>query len=89
MKSNKPKLKDLKAKAYEYGVKAFNTGLKSVPHYDTEFFKFIKDEVPEGRRIMMYKAWSKGWHTSNANAFEDYHSGVDAFIAKNPILVQE
>lgn len=68
----KVKLKDLKDKAYNYGVKAFNNGFKAVPHYDTEFFKFIKDEVPEGRRILMYKNWSKGWHDSNVKAFFDY-----------------
>lgn len=66
------KLKDLKLRAYKFGVDAFNNGLKAVPHHDVSFHEFLKNEVPEGRRLLMYKQWSKAWHTSNANAFVDY-----------------
>lgn len=65
---NKPKLKDLKAQALNFGVTAFKSGLKSVPHHDIEFNKFLNSGlVPEGRRILMYKAWAKGWHGMNAS----------------------
>lgn len=60
-------LKTLKELAYSFGVKAFNSGLKSVPHNDVDFHKFLSENVPEGRRVLMYKHWAKGWHTTNAN----------------------
>jgi hypothetical protein len=61
------KLKDLKQKAQDLGTKALNSGLKAIPAADQEFMKFMLNEVPENRRLMMYRNWSKGWHSANAS----------------------
>ena len=62
------KLKDLKKMAQDYEIAYFKANGKAIPHHDVEFNLFLNKDVPSNRRIMMYKAWAKGWHTSNANS---------------------
>jgi len=52
-------------KASKLGIKAFKKGKKSVPAYDKELMKLIKElNVGEGTTEIM-GTWSKAWHREN------------------------
>lgn len=57
-----------KQKAYDFGKKAFEKGIRFAPCLDSEFIKVFVEGTEVGESIAPMKQWHKGWTDANLAA---------------------
>lgn len=62
-------------KSFDYGVKAYNNGMKRIPAMDEEFLMDCIANCLVGEGINMIKAWLKGWQSE-----EDKNVNINDYI---------